>query len=205
MASFIRLLVGAPLAAIVTFLLFTLMQILIFEDAEWNDDAGDELRITISEAPEEIQARTRDTNIDQVENVTPPPPPPAIERARADQPSESMSTIVGGLPEFNRPQLAGGDISFNVSDRDAQPLVRIPPQYPPRAAERGIEGRCSVEFDVTPDGNPTNVRILSCSNSVFERETIRAVERWRYEPRVQDGVAQWRRGVQTQFDYNLDQ
>lgn len=205
MASFIRLLVGAPLAAIVTFLLFTLMQILIFEDAEWNDDAGDELRITISEAPEEIQARTRDTNIDQVENVTPPPPPPAIERARADQPSENMSTIVGGLPEFNRPQLAGGDISFNVSDRDAQPLVRIPPQYPPRAAERGIEGRCSVEFDVTPDGNPTNVRILSCSNSVFERETIRAVERWRYEPRVQDGVAQWRRGVQTQFDYNLDQ
>lgn len=205
MASIVRLLVGAPLAAIVTFLLFTLMQILIFEDGTPLEEAGDDIRISIAEAPEEIQARVRDANIDQVEDVTPPPPPPAIERARADQPTESMSTIVGGLPEFDRPSLAGGDISFDVSDRDAQPLVRIPPQYPPRAAERGIEGRCSVEFDVTPDGNPTNVRILSCTNSVFERETIRAVERWRYEPRVQDGVAQWRRGVQTQFDYNLDQ
>ncbi|MGP1274454.1 MAG: energy transducer TonB [Caulobacterales bacterium] len=205
MASIVRLLVSMPLAAIITFLLFTLMQILIFEDGVPLDDAGEELRISISEAPEEIQARVRDANIDQVEDVTPPPPPPAIERARADQPTESLSTIVGGLPEFDRPSLTGGDISFNVSDRDAQPLVRIPPQYPPRAAERGLEGRCSVEFDVTPDGNPTNVRILSCSNSVFERESIRAVERWRYEPRVQDGTPQWRRGVQTQFDYNLDQ
>lgn len=205
MASIVRLLVGAPLAAIVTFLLFTLMQILIFEDGTPLEEAGDDIRISIAEAPEEIQARVRDANIDQVEDVTPPPPPPAIERARADQPNESMSTIVGGLPEFDRPSLAGGDISFDVSDRDAQPLVRIPPQYPPRAAERGLEGRCSVEFDVTPEGNPTNVRILSCTNSVFERETIRAVERWRYEPRVQDGTPQWRRGVQTQFDYNLNE
>lgn len=204
MASLVRLLVGAPLAAIITFLLFTLMQILIFEDGAPLPDVDDEVRISISEAPEEIAARVRDTSIDQVEDVTPPPPPPAIERARADQPTESMATIVGGLPEFDRPSLTGGDISFNVSDRDAQPLVRIPPQYPPRAAERGIEGRCSVEFDVTPDGNTTNIRILSCTNSIFERDTIRAVERWRYEARVQDGVAQWRRGVQTSFDYNLD-
>jgi len=205
MASIVRLLVGAPLAAIITFLLFTLMQILIFEDGTPLEDAGDDIRISISEAPEEIQARTRDQNIDEVEEVTPPPPPPDIERARADQPNESLSTVVGGLPEFDRPSLAGGDISFDVSDRDAQPLVRIPPQYPPRAAERGLEGQCSVQFDVSPDGNPTNVSIMRCTNSVFERESIRAVERWRYEPRVQDGVAQWRRGVQTQFDYNLDQ
>ncbi|MGY6533668.1 energy transducer TonB [Glycocaulis sp.] len=204
MASLIRLIVSVPLAAIITFLLFTLMQILIFEDSVPLDDAGDELRISIADRVEDIAVRDRTVTVDDVDQVEPPPPPPQIERARADQPSESMSTIVGGLPEFDRPSLAGGDISFDVSDRDAQPLVRIPPNYPVRAAERGIEGRCEVTFDVTPEGNPTNVRILSCTNSVFERETIRAVERWRYEPRVQDGVAQWRRGVVTHFDYNLE-
>ena len=204
MASLVRLLVGAPLAAIITFLLFTLMQILIFDDSTGFDEAGEELRITIADRPEEITARDRTVNVDDVEEVTPPPPPPAIERARSDAPTESMSTIVGGLPEFDRPQLAGGDISFNVSDRDAQPLVRIPPNYPVRAQERGLEGRCEVTFDVTPEGTPTNVRILTCSNSVFERDTIRAVERWRYEPRIQDGVAQWRRGVVTHFDYTLN-
>lgn len=203
MASLVRLIVSVPLAAVITFLLFTLMQILIFEDQVPLDEAGDELRISIADRVEDIAVRDRTVTVDDVDQVEPPPPPPQIERQRADQPTESMSTIVGGLPEFDRPQLAGGDISFDVSDRDAQPLVRIPPNYPVRAAERGIEGRCEVTFDVTPEGNPTNVRILTCTNSVFERETIRAVERWRYEPRVQDGVAQWRRGVVTHFDYNL--
>jgi protein TonB len=38
---------------------------------------------------------------------------------------------------------------------------------------------------------------------LFERSTIRAVERWRYEPKVQDGAAVWRRGVVTRLDYEL--
>ena len=128
MASIVRLLVGAPLAAIVTFLLFTLMQILIFEDGTPLEEAGDDIRISIAEAPEEIQARVRDANIDQVEDVTPPPPPPAIERARADQPTESMSTIVGGLPEFDRPSLAGGDIGPRRAAAGAYPAAISSPR-----------------------------------------------------------------------------
>lgn len=202
MASLVRLLVSLPLAAIITFLLFTLMQILIFEDAVPLETDREELRISISERVEEI-ARVRTVTVDDVDQVEPPPPPPQIERARADAPTESMSTVVGGLPEFDRPSLAGGDISFDISDRDAQPLVRLEPQFPPRLLERGIEGTCDVQFDVTPEGTPTNVQIIRCSNSGFESASIRAVERWRYQPRVQDGVAQWRRGVQTQFVFNI--
>ncbi|MFW6413240.1 MAG: energy transducer TonB, partial [Oceanicaulis sp.] len=135
----------------------------------------------------------------------PPPPPPQIEREVADQPSEDLSTQMGDLPEFDTPELNSGNVSFDVSDRDAQPMVRIPPQYPPRAAERGIQGSCQVTFDVTPDGTPTNISILDCDSSLFERSTIRAVERWRYEPKVQDGTAVWRRGVVTRLDYQLEE
>ena len=205
MASLIRLLIGLPIAAVITFLLFTLMQILIFDDTAPPEDAGDELRIVINEQVEEVEARRREVNVDDVEQTDPPPPPPQIEREVADQPNESMDTVVGGLPEFEAPELTGDDVSFDVSDRDAQPLVRIPPQYPVRAAERGIEGRCEFTFDVTPEGNPTNIQITSCSNSVFERDTIRAVERWRYEPKMEDGVAQWRRGVVSSFNFSLDE
>ncbi|TRO96553.1 energy transducer TonB [Glycocaulis profundi] len=204
MASLIRLLIGIPIAAVITFLLFTLMQILIFDDSELNFDEREDLRIVINEQVEDVQARIREVTVDEIEQVEPPPPPPQIERAAADQPTESLSTVVGGLPEFERPQLSGADVSFDVSDRDAQPLVRIPPQYPMRAAERGLEGECEFTFDVTPEGNPTNIRITRCSNSIFERDTIRAVERWRYEPRVEDGVAQWRRGVVSSFNFQLD-
>lgn len=202
MASLVRLFVSLPLAAIITFLLFTLMQILIFEDSVPLNTETEDLRISIAERVEEI-VRDRTVTVDDVEQVEPPPPPPQIERQAADQPNESLSTVVGGLPEFDRPSLGGDNISFDVSDRDAQPLVRLEPQYPPRMLERGVEGTCDVQFDVTPEGNPTNVRILRCSNSGFESASIRAVERWRYQPRVQDGVAQWRRGVQTQFQFSI--
>lgn len=203
MASIIRLLIGVPIAGVITFLLFQLMQILIFTDEVQPEDAGEELQISINEEVEEAQVRQRDVTLDDVDQVDPPPPPPQIERQRAEAPNEDMSTVGGELPDFETPEMSGDSVSFDVSDRDAQPMVRIPPQYPPRALERGTEGSCTVTFDVAPDGTPTNIVPTACP-STFERSTVRAVERWRYEPKVQDGTAVWRRGVVTQLDYRLD-
>lgn len=203
MASIIRLLIGVPIAGVITFLLFMLMQVLIFTDEVELDTDVEDVRIVINEEVEEIDVRQRDVTLDDVDAVEPPPPPPQIEREVADQPNEDLATQMGDLPAFETPELTGDNVSFDVSDRDAQPMVRIPPQYPPRAAERGVQGSCQVSFDVTPDGTPTNINILDCDSSLFERSTIRAVERWRYEPKVQDGVAVWRRGVVTRLDYEL--
>ena len=203
MASLIRLLVGVPIAAVITFLLFMLMQRLILTDEVELEEARDELSISISEEIEDLQVRQREVTMDDVNDVEPPPPPPQIERQVAEAPAEDMNTIAGEIPEFDAPDLGSGDVSFDVSDRDAQPMVRIPPQYPPRAAERGVEGNCLMQFDVTPDGTPTNIVALDCTSSLFERSSIRAVERWRYEPRIENGNAVWRRGVQTSLDYQL--
>lgn len=203
MGTLARLLVGGPIAAFVTIALFVIMYNLIIPDAVEIEDAGDALRISINDEVAEVEARRRDTTIDDVDQVDPPPPPPQIERQAAEQPTEGLDTIVGQIPEFDAPQLASDSVSFSVSDRDAQPLVRIEPQYPVRAAERGVEGTCAVRFDVTPDGTPTNVQILTCSSSMFERSSIRAVERWRYNPKIEDGVPVARRGVETQFNYQL--
>ncbi|KAA5800991.1 energy transducer TonB [Alkalicaulis satelles] len=204
MASIIRLIIGVPVAAVITFLLFTLMQILIFEDETPLEQEREEIRITISDVAEDVTVRQRDLTLDDVQAAEPPPPPPTIPRQAADAPSEDMRTTMGALPDFDAPSLTGDQVNFDVSDRDAQPLVRIEPQYPPRAAERGVEGHCTVQFDVTPDGQPTNISILNCSSSLFQSATIRAVERWRYEPRVEGGTAVWRRGVQTRLDYRLE-
>lgn len=205
MASIIRLLIGVPIAGVITFLLFMLMQSLIFTDEVTLEDAEEDLRIVINEEVEQLDIRQRDVTLDDVEDVQPPPPPPQIERAAADAPSEDMSTIMGEMPAFDEPSLSGDSVSFDVSDRDAQPLVRINPDYPMRAAERGVEGVCVVTFDVTPDGITTNIRIMDCDSSLFERNAIRAVERWRYQPKIVDGTAVRRTGVVTEFNFTLDE
>lgn len=203
MGSFIRLVIGVPVAAIVTVFLFYVMQGLIQVDEVDQPEEAEDVTFSINDEVAEVEARVRDTTIDDVQQVDPPPPPPQIERQRAEQPSEGLATVMGAIPDFEAPQLNSDSVSFSVSDRDAQPLVRIEPQYPLRAAERGIEGSCYVRFDVTPDGTPTNVEIMRCDSSMFERAAIRAVERWRYNPRVEDGVPVARRGVETRFDFQL--
>jgi protein TonB len=203
MGSFIRLVIGVPVAAIVTVFLFYVMQDLIKVDEVDQPDEVDDVTFSINDEVAEVEARVRDTTIDDVQQVDPPPPPPQIERQRAEQPSEGLATVMGDIPDFEAPQLNSDSVSFSVSDRDAQPLVRIEPQYPLRAAERGIEGSCWVRFDVTPDGTPTNIDIYRCDSSFFERASSRAVERWRYNPKVENGVPVARRGVETRFDFRL--
>ena len=202
MPGILRLIIGIPIAALVTFGLFMLMQALIFTDSEFEEETATEIQIDIRPEVEEL-TRQRNVDIRDVDQVTPPPPPPQIERQRASQPSEGLATIVGEIPRFEAPQLNSQNVNFSVSDRDAQPLVRIEPQYPPRAAERGVEGTCNVRFDVTPDGTPTNIQIVRCSSSLFESAARRAVQRWRYNPKVVDGVPVSRAGVETQFVFQL--
>lgn len=203
MGSILRLGLGIPIAVVITVALFKLMAFLIIPDEVVPEEAGEEINIQLQDIPEELDARRRETTLEDVTQVDPPPPPPQIERQSAEQPAEGLATVMGAIPEFDAPDLNSSNVSFSVSDRDAQPLVRIEPQYPVRAAERGVEGTCNVQFDVTPDGTPTNIRITRCESSLFERNSIRAVERWRYQPKVENGVPVARRGVQTQFVFRL--
>ena len=203
MGNLVRLLIGVPIAAFVTVFLFFVMTRLIMVDEIIQEEEVEDRQFSINDEVQEVEARRRDTTIEDVQQVDPPPPPPQIERQRAEQPAEGLATVMGAIPDFEAPQLNSDSVNFSVSDRDAQPLVRIEPQYPMRAAERGVEGSCWVRFDVTPDGTPTNIDIFRCDSSLFERASIRAVERWRYNPKVQDGVPVARRGVETRFDFRL--
>ena len=70
-----------------------------------------------------------------------------------------------------RPDLAGlqidmpdldldfGSQNLGPIDGDIQPLVRVPPEYPLRAAERGIEGEVCAVFTVTPEGTVQNPEV----------------------------------------------
>ncbi|MEL6365152.1 MAG: energy transducer TonB, partial [Pseudomonadota bacterium] len=78
------------------------------------------------------------------------------------------------------------------------------PQYPDRCQSRA-EGEevVVVQFDVTPDGSVVNVEVIETTNSCFNRAAIRAAERWKYQPKIEDGEAKPRFGVVTQFSFQL--
>jgi len=91
-----------------------------------------------------------------------------------------------------------------IQDFDAQPILRVPPQYPDRC-QRKAKTRESVfvEFDVTKDGATENIRTVESTNSCFNEAAVSAVAKWRYRPKALSGVPVERKGVQTQISFEL--
>jgi protein TonB len=196
MGSLFRLIFGIPGAALVTAALFLMMAYMIKQDAKLEDEKAalnisitEQLKDTDLSANKEFKRPTLDT---------PPPPPPSVVDA-SNRPS--LDGVRAAVPTL--------DVKLNIGtgfnpDRDAQPLVRIPPQYPERCMQRAkAKEIVVVEFDVTPEGTTTNPRVVDSTNSCLNSAAIKSVERWKYQPKIVENKAEWRRGVQTQVTFEL--
>ncbi|MCI5048382.1 MAG: energy transducer TonB [Aquisalinus sp.] len=199
MQSLVRLILGTPLALVFTAFLFLVMYALITDDDLQLEDPGEQVKIDLGRKIQDTEIANQNAferpNLDQ-----PPPPPPAINTADFQPEVQGVSAVT---PEFD----ANLDIGTGFNpDRDAQPLVRIPPQYPDRCQGRGNAGdkRVTVEFDVTPDGQTTNPRVVSTDDSCLNRYAERAVLNWKYQPKIVDGEATPRFGVRTTFVFRLE-
>jgi protein TonB len=97
-------------------------------------------------------------------------------------------------------------ISLSVgNDRDVIPLVRINPEYPPRAQSRGIEGWVQVQFTISETGSVIDAVVVDASpKGVFDDAAIKAISRWRYNPKVEGAVAVQRKGLQTILRFELE-
>jgi protein TonB len=105
-------------------------------------------------------------------------------------------TKVGGIER-------GGGIQMGI-DRDVIPLVRIDPTYPPREEARGVEGWVIVQFTVTATGVVRDAVVIESEpKSVFDEAALEAIGRWRYNPRVDRGVAVDRVGLRTLIRFEL--
>jgi protein TonB len=196
--GFLRWLAIVP-AAIVTVVLFVLMMSLISEEFKPQDKL-DINSFEINPKVEDVKILERETTITEIKKIETPPPPPIIERQKADRPAEPIASMEGAVPEFEAPEIDRSQFQITVSDRDAQPLVRIPPIMPPRAEK---SGHCKVKFNVSPDGAPFDVETTYCTQSLFSRPTVRSVQKWKYNPKIQDGRPVGRRGVESIIRFRL--
>jgi protein TonB len=101
--------------------------------------------------------------------------------------------------------LDGGLTSGGGTDRDVVPLVRIEPEYPMRARQRGIEGWVQVRFNINKAGSVTDALVVASQPpKVFDRVAIQAVLKWKYNPKIQNGVAVERKGLQMLFPFEME-
>lgn len=90
-------------------------------------------------------------------------------------------------------------------DRDARPFVRIPPYYPEICMQSADKRETVlIEFDVSPEGRTENIRVVESTGKCFNRSATESVAKWRYQPKIVDGVAVSRKAVQTYVTYELN-
>ncbi len=98
-----------------------------------------------------------------------------------------------------------GGLSLDSSDGDYLPIVKVAAVYPRRAQSRGIEGFVVVEFIVTKTGSVKGARVVKAEpEGVFDRAALDAVAKFKYKPRVVDGVAMEVAGVQNRISFEID-
>ncbi len=147
---------------------------------------------------EETPVQTREDNKPTVEKLTTTLTPPKR------IPRQAGTTAVGvALAAPVVGETSAGPVFGTISDGPLVSLIKVQPTYPVRAAERGLEGHVIVELDVTAEGQVVNVRVLESSNSIFNDASIEAAMRFRYRPRVVDGVPQPATGLQNLFRFEM--
>ena len=205
-----RTLFAAMAAVGVTFALFVLMYKLISSGGGRNEEmeaiAG--IHFGPVDIPDEVMTRSR-----RIPPKPPPPkkppPPPKMEIEQAQQIS-TMPKL--DLPNLDLPLVGGEGMfigNFGTVDKTAEgdiiPLVVIRPMYPRDAAMKGIEGWVKVEFTITAIGTVKDPRVIdSDPPRIFNREALRAILKWKFKPRVVDGVAVDRPAIQI-IGFDLEQ
>ncbi len=95
--------------------------------------------------------------------------------------------------------IPGGD-----NESEVTPIVRINPKYPMAALDRGVSGWVELEFTITAKGTVKDIEITRASHKrLFGRAAKRAIARWKFRPRMIDGVAVERRATQV-IEFHLE-
>ena len=185
-AGLVRMVLGAVVAGLVAFLLFWLMAELVASG-----------RAALTEAPKgrivDFVRVKKDQNLD-IEKPKPQKPdkpeapPPEVAPQQDQAASPDANTVNIGPMTVDSDVAVKSGFGLSASDGEYLPIVKVAPIYPSRAASRGIEGWVLLEFTVTETGAVRDPVVLEAEpQGIFDDAAKKAVLKFKYKPRVENG------------------
>ncbi|MCF6287954.1 MAG: energy transducer TonB [Proteobacteria bacterium] len=198
-----RAIITLPLAFVITAALIILMVALI-EMGENKLDTEKRMKMPNIFMPETELMTNREVQKPEKPQVDEQPPP---EIPQQDFDSIDADSNIGAI---NAPDSMTADLDLSIgtglsaSDGEYLPIVKIAAQYPTRATSRGIEGYVTLSYTVTKQGTVIDPVVIDAQPAnIFNKAAIKSVLRYKYKPRVVDGVPQAVHGVRTKINFKL--
>ncbi len=189
-----------PVGVLLTLVFFVLLAEMVQMDQMQRlpEDNSAELSLFMLQDESDLEVRKR---------ARPEPPEPAPEKPAmpsVSQPLQNMPVTDVPTPDLDLPDIAAessfqldvdisqfqpGESAMQIAE-NPMPLSRVNPRYPRKALRRGLEGQVVLEFVVDANGDVVedSIKIVSATpKGLFERTSIRALSRWRFQPKKQGG------------------
>lgn len=175
---------------------------------------GDLQRIDRDAAVIDFVRLKQDSRTERKERHKQEPPKPK----KPQMPKESVSqqslsapqipfTVPDVSPDLSLAQsslLGDAVVGMGFGDTDVIPLVRANAVYPQRALRQKIEGHVTARLTINAQGTVDDVKIIEAEpRGVFEREAIRAMYKYKFKPKMEDGHPVGQTATQT-IEFNLE-
>ncbi|CAK2767487.1 periplasmic protein TonB [Vibrio crassostreae] len=203
----IRLFLALPLAGALGLALFSFMAWMVDNGHQRSPDDSETLSFNMVMVEQEQEVQRRQRAVPEKPEMPEPPPEAQTSQPQAEVtplnsmsslPSLDLNTSVDGLA-INAPTFS----DFG-SNQQAMPLYRVEPRYPPKALKRGAEGHVIMSFTIDETGRPIDIQVTDANpRRMFEREAMRALKKWKYQPKVVDGKAIAQVGQTVKLEFKL--
>ena len=188
---------------VVTMSLLFLMQVLIATGKQALTKPRDRAKLEFVRVKRNEALNTEDFTPEKPPK--PPETPPETPPQDMDNIDPTAPTISVAPPSVATETSIGGPGGMNIAEGDYLPIVRVAPVYPARALSRGLEGYVDMSFTVTETGTVKDPVVMFSTSSLFERAAIRAVLKFKYKPRVVDGVPVQVPNVKTRITFKIEE
>jgi periplasmic protein TonB len=117
-----------------------------------------------------------------------PPPPPFIPppEINIQMPTITQAPTITAVtttpPPPGPPPVAHPQVTQPAIRREYKASYRVEPTFPRQAISQGMSGQVIAWVHVAPNGIVTNVEIKTSTNRIFDREVVRALSQWKFNP-----------------------
>ncbi|EGR0170622.1 energy transducer TonB [Vibrio alginolyticus] len=202
-----RLLLALPASLLISVSLFSFMAWMVDKGNQRAPEASEAVRFDMVMVENEADVQRRQRSVP--EQPEPPQAPEPMALSQADTQMEPMSQMtpvsaLGLNTALEGIAISAPNLKGTMGNQQALPLYRVDPRYPSKALKRRVEGYVIMRFTIDATGRPKDIEVIEAEpERMFEREAIRALKKWKYQPKVEDGVSIEQFGQTAKVEFKL--
>ena len=190
-------------AILVGFALLWGMQAMIGMEGRLEESRGN-YQIDFVRLRQDTEVETKRREIPKKLQQEEPPPIPSVAKS-VPRPGSELGEPLAILDTALEIDDAPDELALAVGeDTDIVPLVRVEPIYPPKAQQLGLTGWVEVVFTITAAGTVRDPVVVAHEPSgIFDRAALRAIRKWKYAPRIENGKPVERHNVGVRLEFRM--